>query len=272
MKKLIKFFISGLMLIACPVLLHADQENGFDLRAELSYIKYEEPSIAVEEKGAMYGIYGAYNVRPKEDNPLKGFIDVYHLDAHADYGALDYDGSGTVNDIGNYMFEPRFWIGKDLPLGVNSRITPYAGIGYRFLYDDGGGNITTTGASGYDRRSQYLYAPVGMEAKIATHSDWQVGLTAEYDAFIRGWQDSYLSDVAGYADIHNTQRKGYGLRGSMMLEKHTPAFDIEIGPYIRYWNIGRSNIATSHGSAVTFTGFEPANKSTEIGGQAGVRF
>lgn len=242
--------------------------RDFKAGIELSYINYEEESLDVEEKGPFVGVYGSFNFRPDWDFKP---ISVIHVDGHANYGMVDYSGSGEIDDISNYMMEPRVWVGHDLVMN-NTRVTPYAGVGYRFLYDDGGGTQSSTGAFGYDRRSQYLYIPVGVE--IATHAvpGWELGLTGEYDFFILGRQKSYLSEFAGFPDLDNKQDEGYGIRGSIDIVKKTDSIDFHISPYIRYWNIEQSDTVTATGSFFQVTGFEPQNESMEIGLRLGAQF
>jgi hypothetical protein len=272
MQKFVKMLFAmmvGLGMGTYSGLTSAAETHQFEVGAEVSYIKYEEPTVDVEEKGVMGGLYGGYTFRPEwADEP----INVFHLDGHMNYGQVDYEGSGTIDNVDDFLVEPRAWVGKDLAVGDSTRVTPYAGIGYRLLYDALGGTISSTGAAGYDRRSQYLYAPVGVDVSTKLNEEWRIGFTAEYDFFIQGWQTSYLSDINGYADLENDQEEGYGVRGSINLVKTMEKFNLVISPYARYWNIEDSEIATSTGSIFRVTGFEPENESLETGLRVGVEF
>lgn len=75
-----------------------------------------------------------------------------------------------------------------------------------------------------------------------------------------GWGDS---------DAKNTQKKGYGLKVSIMYEKSKWA----IGPYAHYWNIGQSNtvILYQNGTPVGI-GWEPKNNTVEFGLKASQQF
>lgn len=246
------------------------KEHSFQVGLETSYIEYTESSLDVEESGAMAGIYGIYDGRPSvwQDS----IINVVHLDAHLNYGQVDYKGSGEINNIDDYMFEPKIWIGKDFPLSGATRVTPYVGFGYRFLFDDLGGKISSTGAVGYDRLSQYIYLPVGFQLAVQAGQGWQLGFNAEYDFFIHGWQTSYLSNISGFPDITNQQDKGYGLRASFDIAKAMNNFNFVISPYVRFWHIDDSDTATATGSLFQVSGYEPENKSTEIGVRLGLQF
>ena len=80
-------------------------------------------------------------------------------------------------------------------------------------------------------------------------------------------QKSYLSNVlAGYNDIENNQNSGYGMRGSIIIKKQTDRVSYAIEPFIRYWNIDKSDVQnwTFYGTVIG-TAWEPKNESTEIG-------
>ena len=83
----------------------------------------------------------------------------------------------------------------------------------------------------------------------------------EYDVFLRGRQQSKLSDAGfGAPDITNEQRHGRGYRASFMVEAGHLAF----GPWIDYWNIKDSEVSNGF--------FEPANRTKEAGIEVHYRF
>jgi hypothetical protein len=238
--------------------------HSVKLGTEVSHIKYEEAGL-MKETGTMFGIAGSY---------------VYHnkimlkAEARGAAGKVDYDGQlsdgtpYTIDGIRDFMFEPRILIGFDMPYR-HVVLTPYAGIGYRALWDKMGKD-----AIGYDRQSNYLYAPLGIEALIELNRDWSLGTTAEADMFIRGLQHSYLSQCdVGYGDITNKQTQGYGLRGAIRLIKKSRRVDIEIEPFVRYWHIEDSEAVpvTWKGTIIGY-GYEPENNSTEIGAKIAIKF
>ena len=242
--------------------------NEFQLSSEFSYLTYKEPGL-MREKGPYFGVYGAYEYRP--DQLMMWPVNVFHLDSHFNYGLVSYKNiyNDKVNDINDYVIEPRLWFGKDLNVTSTVELTPYAGVGYRFLYD----TLSKADDGGYDRRSQYLYLPVGVESKFELPDDWQLGLNGEYDIFIQGWQTSYLSDIdTVLPNAHNTQKSGFGIRGSIDIVKRMEGINLLITPYIRYWHIKQSKIESNSNQYYIVTGYEPKNNSTEIGVRLGVEF
>jgi len=173
----------------------------------------------------------------------------FRTDVRLSYGGLKYqsEGSGTKDRVPDAIFEPRFVVGKDFPSDNGMVFSPYAGLGFRTLYNDLRGN--TTGRStpanpsglyaGYRRYSYYLYAPVGLSTRVGLDDRWVLAPIVEYDFFLRGTQISTLSDVGGCnRDITNTQKRGYGYRAAFMVEKSRWAF----GPWMHRWSIEDSDL------------------------------
>lgn len=243
--------------------------SEFEAGPEISYINYEEPGV-MEEKGAMYGIFGTYTARTPEKFVLGA-------DGRFSFGQVDYDSNstGSIDDIDDFLFEIRGTAGYDIAVLESSRLTPYIGLGYRWLRDELGGQVSTTGALGYDRESNYLYLPIGLQTMTPLSSGWFIGLNAEFDVFLHGWQESELGDaIAGLDTLENEQDEGYGVRGSIKLAKAGDQFDFYVEPFIRYWNIKESETkaVTFSGTPVGLVGVEPKNNSTEIGARVGVHF
>jgi hypothetical protein len=249
----------------------APQEQQVKVAAEFSHITYKEPDFDVTEKGPFLGLYGAYDFRPES---LRYWpVNVFHLDGHFNFGLIKYTSpDGWIKNVKDYMVEPRLWLGRDIPLVSLSTITPYGGIGYRFLYDHLG---EASDVGGYDRRSQYLYVPVGFELTTQMVEGWQLTFNPEYDILIHGWQTSYYSQAdSDLPDLNNPQTKGYGLRGSIDMIKKMDRVNFMISPYVRYWHIKQSKTTTAinQSSGLGLVGFEPENKSAEYGVRLGVQF
>jgi hypothetical protein len=222
------------------------QRQIWELGTEISRITYKEPGV-MREKGAMYGILGSYTFHGNF---------MYKLDGEFTYGRVDYVGSGTISNVADCMLESRSVIGFDHSIFETSILTPYIGLGSRYLRDDTHGRTSSTGAHGYLRESNYIYSPVGLEAVTDLKNGWAIGATSEYDFFWWGRQYS--------ADFDNRQKNGYGLRGSVKLQKNGKELDFILEPFIKYWNIKESK----HNSQ----GYEPKNNSTEIGCRLSVKF
>jgi len=220
---------------------------------EISHRKYEEPGV-MEQKGIMYGILGSYTYR---DNFMLRAEGLYS------FGEVDYENSGTMDNIDDYVLEFRGVGGYDFPVSKDKVFTPYIGIGYRYLNNEfGPGRYTSTGAAGYERESTYIYSPIGIEGIYALKNGWTLGITVEYDYFWKGTQKSHMGWVSGYYDIENDQERGYGLRGSVEFKKKGKKVDYVIEPFVRYWNIKDSEIITDPGGTPWI---EPKNNTKEFG-------
>jgi hypothetical protein len=145
----------------------------------------------------------------------------------------------------------------------NLTLTPYLGFAFRYLDD----NAQERYYGGYERESSYIYSPVGLEAAVRFGRGWSLVAVAEYDQFWVGRQKSHLSYYdRRLNDIENEQDSGYGLRGSVSIRKTAGRVAYALEPFIRYWNIDKSDLDT-----LTWKGtpigqaYEPANETTEVG-------
>ena len=232
--------------------------HTWEIGPEISYIEYKEPAV-MSQKGPMYGIGAAYSYHNGVMIQVAG---------RYSYGRVDYQNSGTLNNIDDSIFEIRTIGGYDFKISSSFTMTPFIGLGYRYLKDDSAGRITSTGAKGYLRESNYYYSPIGIEAVNVFNNGWSAGVILEYDYFWKGRQKSYASDVlAGLNDVENNQNSGYGVRGSIIIKKQADRVFYVIEPFIRYWNIDKSDVqnVTYKGSYTGVLGWEPKNESTEIG-------
>ena len=258
MKKLLVLTISFLFLwvssgLAEPII---QKKHTWELGTEIFHFKYEEPNL-MENKGMMYGLVGSYTYH--------GGI-MFNGEGRFSYGQVDYTSSGTgsMDNIDDYIFEIRGVVGYDFPLSETFFLTPYIGLGYRYLFDDKGGRTSTTGQWGYDRESNYYYSPIGLWMNT-NYEKWSFGLILEYDIFWWGKQTSYYSDVPGYSfDVENDQDEGYGLRSSFKIVRKFTRTSLVIEPFVRYWDIDDSDISLGF--------IEPANETIEAGIKIAIRF
>ncbi len=238
--------------------------HSFEAGTEISHITYREPGV-MKNKGTMKGIFASYS-------RYKNLT--WKAEGRYSFGEVDYENSGTIEDIDDYIIEIRGLVKNPdcgLPLLKKhaTKIIPYGGIGYRYLNDNSSNMISSTGAWGYERESNYIYTPIGIESITDLDNNWFLAMTLEYDYLWWGKQKSHLGDVPGYYDIENRQTKGRGGRGSIELQKRAKLIDVVLGCFIRYWNIEESETTTDPSGA---SWVEPKNNSTEYGVKFAFRF
>ena len=236
---------------------------------EIYYFEYKEPALNVKDKGTMYGFTTAFAYHDPSRLMLKA-------DGHAAYGQVDYSStdSGTLNGIGDYTLEGRVSAGYDIDLNNGWLMTPFFGAGYRYLNDDSSGQISSSGAGGYERESNYFYSPVGAEFSTQLNKDWSLGFSAEYDIFWSGEQKSHLSDaIPGLNTVTNDQDSGYGVRGAIQFKKMGEKMDVVIEPFIRWWSVEDSNTSNiTYAGVIVGYGYEPKNESLEVGGSITIHY
>lgn len=283
MKKLLALTICFIFAGVGSIFAEPLQEHTWELGTEISHITYDEPGV-MKEKGMMYGFLGSYVYRGKPA-ALAVFEEwmfpsstaankwMFKAEGRFSFGQVDYKNSGTLDNIDDYIWEFRGLAGYDFPVCEKSTLTPYIGIGYRYLNDDMSGMITSTGALGYERESSYIYSPIGVEIITPLENDWSVGAMFEYDIFWKGKQKSHIGSLPGYSnDLENKQKNGYGFRGSIKLQKKGEKLDFVIEPFIRYWNIKKSEDDYYSWYGIPYVGWEPKNNSTEFGIKFAAKF
>ena len=248
--------------------LNTDNKHSFKFGLEAGYFNYEEPGL-MEEKGDLYGVFSEYRYGFRGEGWL--VPDMVILDGNIKMGEVDYSNyQGRGKDgVDDFIAEVRMILGKRYQLTNATLVTPYAGIGFRYLDDAFDENIKATGRYGYERESHYWYVPLGIKSRTNFSSGWSIGATAEFDVFLGGYQKSHLSDAGfGDPDIKNDQDDGYGVRGSLEFLKKINSFSFLLEPYARWWSIENSSpIYFNRGVFL-----EPGNESIELGVRVGVEF
>jgi hypothetical protein len=230
--------------------------GGWELGVQAATYEYDEPDFALLE-GNRLGVSGAYTFTGNSRLHTR-------LEARYSFAELEYTGSGTLSDVPDHLLELRALVGRDYRTGGVGWV-PYAGIGFRYLYNDLRGT-SSTGAVGYRRKSRYWYVPLGVALRVPVGSGWAIVPQVEYDAFVSGAQRSYLADTGlGYSDVTNEQRNGRGARAQLVFEGPRWALSL----WTNYWDIEDSDLQPiGRGLA----GLEPANTTRETGVELRYRF
>jgi Outer membrane protein beta-barrel domain len=213
---------------------------GWEIGGQISNYRYEEPVsptfVGMNLKGPRIGGVAAYTAT----NEARVYS---RVDVRVSYGRLDYkSGDGnSQDDVPDWTFEVRAVVGRDYPMSGSFVLSPYIGLGYRYLYSDLRGYNTVGNVTfvGYRRYSEYLYAPIGLTMRMRAGDQWVFAPMLEYDAFIGGKQKTKLSDTGlGLFDAHNDQDEGRGYRVYLMMEGRRWT----LGPYLHYWKIKESDV------------------------------
>lgn len=228
-------------------------EQGFEIGLMVSDYKYHEevnnqPFMNI--KGEKLSI----------DTALTGKISenwFARAEVRFGYGLPEYSGSGVLKNNEDLVWDTRGLIGRDFVFD-HAGFSLYTGLGSRYLYSDLRG-VSSTGASGYRRKSFYEYIPVGLTSRVRLGDERRLSLNAEYDHFLQGEQQSILGDVNPALDsLDNEQHNAYFAgRGSVLFETEKWA----MGPWLHYWHIKDSETNCVPG----FCGLEPKNETTEVG-------
>ena len=232
---------------------------GWEVGGQLSHYNYQEPNFA-ELNGNRLGVVATWTAVDR--------VAFAKLDFRASYASLTYTGSGTKSGVPDLILETRALVGFDW-IWERASLSPYAGWGYRYLYDDLRG-YSSSNAQGYRRYSNYIYVPVGITMRWALSGGWVLVPTLEADIFMYGKQNTMLSDIGpGFNDVSNHQDTGRGHRVSLMIENNNWSF----GLWNQYWHIDDSDCVPPIVLAGVCQGAkEPENYTREYGLELRYRF
>ena len=249
------------------------------------------------------GFFGALTYAPPNPGEfVADLVTFYRFEGRMAWGKPDYNGAVVNLNTGeetpvrakgarDFVFELRGVAGKDYWVKT-FRISPYAGLGYRHLRQNNDKEVSDTfdlEGLGYTRVSQYVYLPLGIDVKKALPARSAIGLNVEFDWFLYGEQRSQFGgyaemegsgEIREFSELRNKQREGYGLRGSVRFEKSLGSVDLVLEPFIRYWDIEKSELAhfdvdetgTTDHDWVLLGANEPSNTTKEAGVRAGLQF
>jgi len=174
-------FMAIVLIAILPMSSHSSED--LQLVFEIEHWEYDEPSFMQKtSKPPLIGVAVESCGRQGTYSPFYSFRG--HL------GQTDYssDATGSLDRVPFYRLQ--FEAGLIRP--VNQTLDLLYGIGFRWLYDDSGGRLSSTGQAGYDRESSYLYLPFGFRVPLG-----QGSLRGQYQFFIKGNQVSHMADIPG---------------------------------------------------------------------------
>lgn len=130
----------------------------------------------------------------------------------------------------------------------------FAGLGYRRFVDDAGPGFDRAGRPEIDRRSEYLYIPLGWTSQ--NKQGWRTKLQFNY--LLRSHQTDHYSQIIGSTDLKTSQRRGYGL-------------DLRLGNelgwefFARYWRLRASKHSTYVLNGLETESQTPQSNTLEFG-------
>lgn len=268
LKSISLIVLAGISAIARAQGMPLQTVSGAELGLQISNYRYAEDvngAFFMGLEGKKVGLTGSFT-QAYGDNWYWGG-DARYATGNTDYSS---NGSGEKSANPDSYFDARITLGRDFDMG-SQLLSPYAGLGYRYLNNDLRGN-TTTGATGYRRTSNYIYLPIGLTHRFKVSNDARWSASLEYDYLIQGMQRSYTTDVTAgnfNRDLNNQQRNGYGLRLKLAYETERWS----AGMFYHYWNIADSETGSyTTSTGLLYSGYEPHNITREVGIDVKYRF
>ncbi len=236
--------------------------TGNEFGVSATNYEYAEPGhMSIKANKIGFDYTGTYAIGSQSPNRSDGWFLRGNLRYATGKGDYSSKLTGSMDNRPDWYYEAKMLIGKDFILSGYT-LSPYVGLGYRYLFNDLRG-LTTTGAAGYRRENTYYTLPIGVTHKMNLANKKQLHTTVEYSHLIRGQQDAKLSEaVSTYQDVSLRQRNGYGLLLSTMVRFDTWS----VGPSLTLWRVEESE------SGGVPRVVEPRNNTYEFGGKAAYHF
>ena len=260
---ILKYFI----FTAAMVIFTAGQCFGADLSLSVKggYFLYSEPGADISYSGLITGVQGDYQ------KTFSGFS--FKLRSEFMSGQLDYDGqlnthqvedrSVQVSETGGISISHNasLWysdsaalVGKPISKG-NYTITPYAGLGYRFLNNPENSDV----AFDYSRQVSYLYLPLILEIQKSTSQKHAWGISGEIDILLRGSVRADLSDASdNYNNLQFDQSVGGAIKLGGFYNSRIFGLNVSVKPFVDAWLVDNS-----HTDVLTYDGTRVLVKSAD---------
>ncbi len=284
-----------------------DKVHNFSISYEIEDYQYREPGLMKVKSQPKQGASIVYTRRGlrsldgdvSDDNTFAS-IEFRYMTGSGKYigGTVSYDYEThvetvtpfTYDGIDDYYMELGLRLGKVYNLGQEWDIWPYFGGAWRHLTN----HLEQSGPGGYKRESTYWTLPLGFNVRY--HQDpfdheygWNVTLNAEFDWLLKGIQYSgpmpnavtdIYDNTYNLSGNSNRQNEGYGVRGSIKVEKSLGKVGVFIEPFARYWHIQNSTIGyklieNPDGTPTPYYidgYYEPTNRTYEYGCKVGITF
>ena len=271
--KTMKILPIALIMLATPVMAQDKQAltepslatlTGFYLAAGGYRHHYEETvrqAFFMSNKGPMRQVALAYTMPSRWQG--------MYWDVRWDFasGEIDYDsdGTGTLDGAVNNMSQLSFHVKHDIQLSSSMTFTPYYGVAQRLHEDNKQNLFSSTGASGYHRKSEYYYFPLGLQAQMRIASNVVLMPRMQWNGFYHGQQASDYT-------IINNQYIGYGYELGVDVSLAAGKGNIVLETTYKHWSIADSNITSYPENGGTSLAREPANVTSELGAMLGYRF
>ena len=221
-----------------PVQPLFSRQNRFAVGVEGFYDHYEVESVDLTSR-AQYGSLTAEFTHYYDPHWFNS------IEARGSYGSEDYKSvSGTLKDVSQYEFEGRALAGYDVDYGNGRHFKPYIGLGARHYRDNGKDEVTSLGLAGFDRRITQFYLPIGFAFEFPAYG-LQFAPRVEFDPLLYGNVSSRRGNVAGFENVENDQREGYGWRAEFMMgQVNERGAGWQFGPFLRMWHMRDSENET----------------------------
>ena len=278
------FLAAAIALIITPAL-----GSDMSLSVKGGYFHYSEPDVGISYSGLVSGLQGDFR---------KSFP-AFSLKLRSEFmsGRLSYDGQLNTHQMADgsaqvsensgaaISYDADLWYSDSVALLGKSfskkkyRITPYAGLGYRYLNNPENSSVPYD----YSRQVSYLYLPLALEIEKTGSPEYSWGLVGEIDILLHGSAKADISDASdNYNNLEFDQSLGGAVKVAGFYNRQLLGLSVSVKPFIDVWFVDSSDtdVLTYDGTRVLVRSAdgsygdycEPANVTMTAGLQLDVMF
>ena len=286
LKKCIKFLIAWYLISFYATVISADD---LSLSLKGGYFHYAEPDVSISYSGLMTGVEGDYQkafanftVKLRSEFMTGKIAYDGRLNTQQIVGASvqmsDADGASIRYDADLWYSDSAVLLGKSFSKR-NYAITPFTGLGYRFLNNPENSDIPYD----YSRQVSYLYLPLVLELRTCKSDKTAWGLAGEVDILLRGSARADMSDASSnYNNLQFDQSLGGAIKLAGFYNRRIFGLDVSVKPFIDVWLVDNSDtdvlrydgmrvlVKSADGSFGDYC--EPANITMTAGLQFNIQF
>lgn len=228
---------------------------GFHLR-QFDYHELVNGNTIDSEDGILPGLQVAY-----EHSLGHGWLVSGALDSgfgKTVYTGATWAGMPLTAQTDNLILDLALELGKEIPLGATSHLTPYTGLGGHLWEREIGG------PGGYNEQYVFAYLPVGLRFRQDLSRTLHLGADASFHWNMGG--HIAVSDVPGLMDTSGSLGAALGCRAELPLRIDVnEGFSLLASAYFEYFGIGQGDImglrSAGSGLSLPFGAREPDSHS-----------
>ncbi|MCU7916636.1 MAG: porin family protein [Candidatus Thiodiazotropha sp. (ex Gloverina cf. vestifex)] len=263
-----KFFLSALLMMTCPLALPASDDIFFDSAwlglsvLDFDYEEFDDRGISLDrERGLLPGLNAGVNAQRGEwlfETRLLWLS-----------GNVDYTSATAASRTDEDILNLELTTGYRIQTTKEQQFYLVAGAGYRKWWR----NIHSTAtASGLDETYDWSYGLLGLRGEQTLNNQTQLVADLQLTRTINPGINVHF--ISNFNDVSLNLQEETGYRFRLTLNRQVgESTSFWVAPWYEYWKLGRSNNTALYSNQIQIGSvFEPRSETRNFGINLGVRW